>query len=76
MKTLKYLISMAAVLSVLNVLSSKKVPISNPVQQATLTNSKAAAVDLTKESNSNICIDHGVGAGGSGGFFLNLGEVF
>jgi hypothetical protein len=33
-------------------------------------------IKLNKHSNSNICIDYGVGTGGSHGFFVNLGEVF
>jgi hypothetical protein len=33
-------------------------------------------IKLNKHSNSNICIDYGVGTGGSRGFFVNLGEVF
>lgn len=33
-------------------------------------------IKLNKHSNTNICIDYGVGAGGSHGFFVNLGEVF
>ena len=31
---------------------------------------------FNKHSKTNIAIDYGVGAGGSQGFFLNLGEVF
>ncbi len=31
---------------------------------------------FNKHSRANIAIDYGVGAGGSQGFFLNLGEVF
>lgn len=33
-------------------------------------------IKINKHSNSNICIDYGVGAGGSHGFFVNLGELF
>jgi outer membrane protein assembly factor BamA len=33
-------------------------------------------VKLNKHSNTNICIDYGVGTGGSRGFFVNLGEIF
>ena len=33
-------------------------------------------IKLNKHSNTNICIDYGVGTGGSHGFFVNLGEVF
>jgi len=33
-------------------------------------------IKLNKHSNTNICIDYGVGTGGSRGFFVNLGEVF
>lgn len=33
-------------------------------------------IKLNKHSNSNICIDYGIGTGGSHGFFVNLGEVF
>ena len=33
-------------------------------------------IKINKHSNSNICIDYGVGVGGSRGFFVNLGEVF
>jgi hypothetical protein len=31
---------------------------------------------INKHSNTNICIDYGVGTGGSHGFFVNLGELF
>ncbi len=33
-------------------------------------------IKLNKHSNTNICIDYGVGVGGSHGFFVNLGELF
>lgn len=33
-------------------------------------------IKLNKHSNTNICIDYGIGEGGSHGFFVNLGEVF
>ena len=33
-------------------------------------------IKINKHSDSNICIDYGVGTGGSRGFFVNLGEVF
>ena len=33
-------------------------------------------IKINKHSNTNICIDYGVGVGGSHGFFVNLGEVF
>lgn len=33
-------------------------------------------IKVNKHSNTNICIDYGVGTGGSHGFFVNLGEVF
>jgi outer membrane protein assembly factor BamA len=33
-------------------------------------------IKFNKHSDSNICIDYGVGVGGSHGFFVNLGEVF
>jgi hypothetical protein len=33
-------------------------------------------IKANKHSNTNICIDYGVGTGGSHGFFVNLGEVF
>lgn len=33
-------------------------------------------VKFNKHSDTNICIDYGVGTGGSHGFFVNLGEVF
>ena len=33
-------------------------------------------IKVNKHSNSNICIDYGVGVGGSHGLFVNLGEVF
>ncbi len=33
-------------------------------------------IKINKHSNANICIDYGVGTGGSHGFFVNLGEVF
>ncbi|WP_448698926.1 BamA/TamA family outer membrane protein [Mucilaginibacter sp. AW1-3] len=31
---------------------------------------------LNKHSNTNICVDYGVGINGSRGFFVNLGEAF
>jgi hypothetical protein len=33
-------------------------------------------IKANKHSDSNICIDYGVGTNGSHGFFVNLGEVF
>jgi len=33
-------------------------------------------IKINKHSDSNICIDYGVGTNGSRGFFVNLGEVF
>jgi hypothetical protein len=33
-------------------------------------------VKVNKHSNTNVAIDYGWGAGGSGGLFINLGEVF
>jgi hypothetical protein len=33
-------------------------------------------IKLNKFSNTNTCLDYGVGAKGSRGFFGNLGEVF
>jgi hypothetical protein len=33
-------------------------------------------VSLNKFSRTNLCVDYGWGAHGSGGFFVNLGEVF
>jgi hypothetical protein len=33
-------------------------------------------VKANKHSNTNICVDYGVGVDGSHGFFVNLGEVF
>lgn len=33
-------------------------------------------ISLNKFSHTNLCIDYGWGAHGSGGFFVNLGEVF
>ena len=33
-------------------------------------------IKVNKHSNSNICIDYGVGINGSRGLFVNLGEVF
>jgi hypothetical protein len=33
-------------------------------------------IRLNKHSNTNLCIDYGIGQNGSGGFFVNLGEVF
>lgn len=33
-------------------------------------------ISLNKFSRTNLCIDYGWGAHGSGGFFVNLGEVF
>jgi hypothetical protein len=35
-----------------------------------------ARISLNKFSRTNLCIDYGWGAHGSGGFFVNLGEVF
>ena len=31
---------------------------------------------LNKHSGANLCVDYGFGKDGSGGFFVNLGEVF
>jgi len=33
-------------------------------------------IKINKHSNTNLCIDYGVGTQGSRGFFVNLGEVF
>lgn len=33
-------------------------------------------IKLNKKSDTNVCIDYGIGIGGSHGFFFNLGEVF
>ena len=33
-------------------------------------------VKINKHSRTNICIDYGFGKNGSGGFYVNLGEVF
>jgi len=33
-------------------------------------------ISLNKFSRTNLCVDYGWGAHGSGGFFVNLGEVF
>ena len=33
-------------------------------------------VKANKHSNTNICVDYGLGVDGSHGFFVNLGEVF
>ena len=33
-------------------------------------------IKANKHSDSNICIDYGIGEDGSHGFFVNLGEVF
>ena len=33
-------------------------------------------IKINKHSNTNLCIDYGVGVDGSRGFFVNLGEVF
>jgi len=33
-------------------------------------------IKMNKKSDVNLCIDYGVGTGGSNGFFFNLGEVF
>jgi len=33
-------------------------------------------IKLNKFSRTNVAIDYGFGAGGSRGFFVNLGEVF
>ena len=31
---------------------------------------------INKHSRTNICLDYGIGKNGSGGFYVNLGEVF
>jgi hypothetical protein len=33
-------------------------------------------IKTNKHSNTNVCIDYGIGVDGSHGFFVNLGEVF
>lgn len=33
-------------------------------------------IKINKHSNTNLCIDYGIGTQGSRGFFVNLGEVF
>lgn len=33
-------------------------------------------IKANKFSKANVCIDYGLGEGGSGGFFVNIGEVF
>jgi hypothetical protein len=33
-------------------------------------------IKINKHSETNVCIDYGVGTNGSHGFFVNLGEVF
>jgi hypothetical protein len=33
-------------------------------------------ISLNKFSRTNLCVDYGWGTHGSGGFFVNLGEVF
>src|SRR5262249_15608198 len=33
-------------------------------------------ISLNKFSRTNLCVDYGWGSHGSGGFFVNLGEVF
>jgi hypothetical protein len=33
-------------------------------------------ISLNKFSRTNLCVDYGWGIHGSGGFFVNLGEVF
>ncbi len=33
-------------------------------------------IKLNKYSRTNLCLDYGIGQNGSGGFFVNLGEVF
>lgn len=33
-------------------------------------------VKLNKFSRANLCVDYGIGENGSGGFYVNLGEVF
>jgi hypothetical protein len=33
-------------------------------------------IKLNKHSNTNLCLDYGFGNKGSGGFYVNLGEVF
>lgn len=35
-----------------------------------------ARIKLNKYSRTNLCIDYGLGQNGSGGFFVNIGEVF
>lgn len=33
-------------------------------------------VKLNKHSGTNLCVDYGFGKNGSGGFYVNIGEVF
>ena len=33
-------------------------------------------IKLNKHSGTNLCLDYGLGNNGSGGFYVNLGEVF
>lgn len=49
---------------------------SNTFQKIAPAEGTGIRIKLNKHSNTNICIDYGVGVGGSRGFFVNLGEVF
>ncbi len=49
---------------------------SNTFQKIAPAGGTGIRIKLNKHSNTNICIDYGVGVGGSRGFFVNLGEVF
>ena len=33
-------------------------------------------IKMNKKSNTNLCVDYGIGTGGSRGFAFNLNEVF
>ena len=45
-------------------------------QQVTPGYGTGLRISLNKFSRTNLCIDYGWGTHGSGGFFVNLGEVF
>ncbi|TWJ01614.1 surface antigen-like protein [Mucilaginibacter frigoritolerans] len=49
---------------------------SNTFQKIAPATGTGLRLKLNKYSNTNICIDYGVGVGGSHGFFVNLGELF
>ena len=51
-------------------------PTSNRFEAAAMGYGAGLRLKLNKHSNTNIAIDYGLGANGSKGFFINLGEVF